>query len=231
MPDQGEEFIGSIFCEQYNCQAEFYLEPSHSGEPRPATGTGVRHLIALYGEGYTGPADRSLTENGRRGSRSVFQTVGLSSNFSIFSWRRSTKHLFQSGKRRPGATVSTCSNRYLAYAGIISGSSFHPLNTAASLWSGPRLLDAEPGNFFVSALRPPRSSLLVERWCSVQPVVPTPFLSSARWKQLMATRTELFGSFDVHWPARQGELVRRPPAEAPSFRGHLNPRLLRNPGG
>jgi hypothetical protein len=66
MLDQGEEFIGSIFCEQYNCQAEFYLEPSHSGEPRPATGTGVRHLIVLYGEGYTGPADRSLTENGRR---------------------------------------------------------------------------------------------------------------------------------------------------------------------
>jgi hypothetical protein len=113
MPDQGWEFIGSIFCEQYNCQAQFYLEPSHSGEPRPATGTGVRHLIALYGEGYTGPADRSLTENGRRGSRSVFQTVGLSSNFSIFSWRRSTKHLFQSGKRRPAATVSTCSNRNL----------------------------------------------------------------------------------------------------------------------
>jgi hypothetical protein len=30
-------------------------------------------------------------------------------------------------------------------------------------------------------------------------------------------RTELFGSFDVHWPARQGELVRRPPAEAHPF--------------
>jgi hypothetical protein len=66
MPDQGREYIGSTFCGQYNCQAEFYLEPPHSGEPRPATGTEVRHLIVLYGEGYTGPADRPLTENGRR---------------------------------------------------------------------------------------------------------------------------------------------------------------------
>jgi hypothetical protein len=66
MADQGGEFIGSVFCEQYHCHAEFYLEPPHSGEPRPATGTGVRHLIVVYGEGYTGPVDRPLTENGRR---------------------------------------------------------------------------------------------------------------------------------------------------------------------
>jgi hypothetical protein len=43
-------------CEQYRCQPEFYLEPPHSGKARPATGTGVRHLIVLYEEGYT-PAD------------------------------------------------------------------------------------------------------------------------------------------------------------------------------
>jgi hypothetical protein len=64
--DQGREYLGSTFCEQYNCEAEFYLEPPHSGEPRPATGTGVRHLIVVYGEGCTGRADRPLTEDGRR---------------------------------------------------------------------------------------------------------------------------------------------------------------------
>jgi hypothetical protein len=209
-------------------------------------------LIALYGEGYTGPADRSLTENGRRGSRSVFQTVGLSSNFSIFSWRRSTKHLFQSGKRRPAATVSTCSNRNLhrphrsprVLARRMRSGRSVKLRLTPELFAdrhfipGMRLprygqdLSARrrARKFLCSTSRPPRSYLLVEPWCLVQPVVPTPFLWSARWKQLMA-RTELFGSFDVHWPARQGELARRPPAEAPSFRGHLNPRLLRNPGG
>ena len=58
--------LGSTFCEQYRCQAEFYVEPPHSGKARPATGTGVRHLIVLYGEGYTGPADGPLTGSGRR---------------------------------------------------------------------------------------------------------------------------------------------------------------------
>jgi hypothetical protein len=66
MSEQGVEFIGSTFCKQYHCEAEFYLEPPHSGESRPATGTGVRHLIVLYGDGYVGPADRPLTEDGRR---------------------------------------------------------------------------------------------------------------------------------------------------------------------
>jgi hypothetical protein len=65
-PDQNLEFIGSTFCRQYQCQADFYLEPPHSGEPRPATGTGVRHLVVLYGEGYTGPGDHPLTKSGRR---------------------------------------------------------------------------------------------------------------------------------------------------------------------
>jgi hypothetical protein len=66
MPNQNLEIIGSMFCKQYQCRAEFYLEPPHSGEPRPATGTGVRHLIVRYGDGYTGPDDRPLVEGGRR---------------------------------------------------------------------------------------------------------------------------------------------------------------------
>jgi hypothetical protein len=66
MRDQNLQFIGSMFCKQYQCQAEFYLEPPHSGEPRPATGTGVRHLIVRYGDGYTGPGDRPLVEGERR---------------------------------------------------------------------------------------------------------------------------------------------------------------------
>jgi hypothetical protein len=66
MSDRTLEFIGSIFCSEYQCQADLYLEPPHSGEPRPATSTGVRHLIVLYGDGYTGPVDRPLAEDGRR---------------------------------------------------------------------------------------------------------------------------------------------------------------------
>jgi hypothetical protein len=66
MPNQNLEFIGSMYCEQYQCRAEFYLEPSHTGEPRPATGTGARHLIVRYGDGYTGPGDRPLVEGGQR---------------------------------------------------------------------------------------------------------------------------------------------------------------------
>jgi hypothetical protein len=54
MPDQNLEFIGSMFCEQYVCEAGFYLESPYSGEARPATATGLRHLIVRYGEGYTG---------------------------------------------------------------------------------------------------------------------------------------------------------------------------------
>jgi hypothetical protein len=66
MPDQNLEFIGSMFCEQYVCEAGFYLESPYSGEARPATATGLRHLIVRYGEGYTGPSDLPLTEGGRR---------------------------------------------------------------------------------------------------------------------------------------------------------------------
>jgi hypothetical protein len=38
-------------------------------------------------------------------------------------------------------------------------------------------------------------------------------------------RTELFGSFDVYWPAKQGELVQRPPAK----RAAQNPILSESP--
>jgi hypothetical protein len=58
--------IGSTFCNQYDCEARFYIEPPGSGEPRPGTGTGLRHLVVLYGKGYTGPNDRPIAANGQR---------------------------------------------------------------------------------------------------------------------------------------------------------------------
>jgi hypothetical protein len=59
------EFIGSVFCTQYQCEASFYVEAPGSGKPRPDTGSGVRHLIVLYGEGYTGQ-NLPFTANGER---------------------------------------------------------------------------------------------------------------------------------------------------------------------
>jgi hypothetical protein len=47
------EFIGSVFCTQYKCEANFYIEAPGSENPRPGTGSGVRNLIVRYGEGYT----------------------------------------------------------------------------------------------------------------------------------------------------------------------------------
>jgi hypothetical protein len=59
------EFIGSGFCTQYQCEASFYIEAPGSGKPRPGTGSGVRHLIVLYGEGYTGQ-NLPINTNGKR---------------------------------------------------------------------------------------------------------------------------------------------------------------------
>jgi hypothetical protein len=59
------EFIGSVFCPQYQCKATFYIEAPESGKPRPGTGSGMRNLIVLYGEGYTGQ-DLPFNTNGER---------------------------------------------------------------------------------------------------------------------------------------------------------------------
>jgi len=64
--EQKLEFIGSVFCVQYQCKASFYVEPPNSGEPRPGTGTGVKHLVVLYGDGYTGRDDRPIVVGGQR---------------------------------------------------------------------------------------------------------------------------------------------------------------------
>jgi hypothetical protein len=59
------DFIGSVFCTQYRCEASFYIEAPGSGKPRPGTGSGVRNLIVRYGEGYTGQ-DLPFNTSGER---------------------------------------------------------------------------------------------------------------------------------------------------------------------
>jgi hypothetical protein len=67
MPEEKEAgLIGSMYCTQYQCEARFYVEPPHTGNPRPATDKGVRHLLVLYGDGYTGRHDLAISANGER---------------------------------------------------------------------------------------------------------------------------------------------------------------------
>jgi hypothetical protein len=58
------EFIGSVFCEQYQTEAKFYIERSIS--LRPGFGTGARHLVVQYGDGYTGCEGLAIAANGQR---------------------------------------------------------------------------------------------------------------------------------------------------------------------
>jgi len=46
------ELIGSVFCEQYQTEAKFYIE--RSIPLKPGLGTGAKHLVVQYGDGYTG---------------------------------------------------------------------------------------------------------------------------------------------------------------------------------
>ena len=58
------ELIGSVFCEQYQTEAKFYIERSIS--LRPGFGTGARHLVVQYGDGYTGREGLAVAANGQR---------------------------------------------------------------------------------------------------------------------------------------------------------------------
>jgi hypothetical protein len=58
------ELIGSVFCEQYQTEAKFYIE--RSVPLRPGFGTGTRHLVVQYGDGYTGREGLAIAANGQR---------------------------------------------------------------------------------------------------------------------------------------------------------------------
>ncbi len=58
------EFIGSVFCEQYQAEARFYIERPIS--LRRGSGPGARHLVVQYGEGYSGREDLAVAANGQR---------------------------------------------------------------------------------------------------------------------------------------------------------------------
>jgi hypothetical protein len=49
MSDATFKPIGAVFCDQYQCEAEFYIDEAHS--------SGQRHLIVRYEEGYSGRTD------------------------------------------------------------------------------------------------------------------------------------------------------------------------------
>ncbi len=58
------ELIGSIFCEQYQTEAKFYIE--RSIPLKPGLGKGARHLVVQYGDGYTGRDGLAIAANGQR---------------------------------------------------------------------------------------------------------------------------------------------------------------------
>ena len=58
------ELIGSVFCEQYQTEAKFYIE--RSIPLKPGFGTGARHLVVQYGDGYTGREGLAVASNGQR---------------------------------------------------------------------------------------------------------------------------------------------------------------------
>jgi hypothetical protein len=58
------ELIGSVFCEQYQTEAKFYIE--RSIPLKPGFGTGARHLVVQYGDGYTGREGLAVAANGQR---------------------------------------------------------------------------------------------------------------------------------------------------------------------
>jgi hypothetical protein len=58
------ELIGSVFCEQYQTEAKFYIE--RSVPLRPGFGTGTRHLVVQYGDGYTGREGLAIAANRQR---------------------------------------------------------------------------------------------------------------------------------------------------------------------
>jgi hypothetical protein len=63
------ELIGSVFCEQYQTEAKSYIERSIS--LRPGSGTGARHLVVQYGDGYTGRDGLAVAANGQREFASI----------------------------------------------------------------------------------------------------------------------------------------------------------------
>jgi hypothetical protein len=54
MSDATWKPIGAEFCEQYQCEAEFYIDEAHS--------SGRRHLIVRYDEGYSGRNDLPIVD-------------------------------------------------------------------------------------------------------------------------------------------------------------------------
>jgi hypothetical protein len=50
--------IGSVFCDQYTCEARFYTDEAHP--------SGQRHLVVQYGAGYSGPVDLPIVDGRRR---------------------------------------------------------------------------------------------------------------------------------------------------------------------
>jgi hypothetical protein len=56
------ELIGSVFCEQYQTEAKFYIE--RSVPLRPGFGTGTRHLVVQYGDGYSGREGLAIAAGG-----------------------------------------------------------------------------------------------------------------------------------------------------------------------
>ena len=63
------EPIGSVFCEQYQTEAKFYIE--RPVPLRRGFGTGARHLVVQYGDSYTGREDLAVTANGQREFASI----------------------------------------------------------------------------------------------------------------------------------------------------------------
>jgi hypothetical protein len=58
------ELIGSVFCEQYQTEAKFHIE--RSIPLKPGFGTGARHLVVQYGDGYIGREGLAVAANGQR---------------------------------------------------------------------------------------------------------------------------------------------------------------------
>ena len=101
------ELIGSVFCEQYQTEATFYIE--RSIPLKPGFGTGARHLVVQYGDGYTGREGLAVAATGQREFASM-PMIGATKSCSNFYWllRRTRMFRIRRGRFQHAYTEDRC---------------------------------------------------------------------------------------------------------------------------
>jgi hypothetical protein len=68
--------IGTIWCKEYTCEAKMYVQENHP--------SGHWHLIARYGDGYSGPKDLPIVDGCREFATGI--PNGMSDQAIIDRW-------------------------------------------------------------------------------------------------------------------------------------------------